>query len=127
MVARNFPARAAFPKWQEGRHPHCHFRGQLRLHAYYGPLDRSAAQGDLCHEAPALSVTRPSRLSTLRVESSSTGGVRTAPLAKHADTYSCPCVRYSHCKCCLSAYLGNKGSLPSGGIPMSRTFILASV
>jgi hypothetical protein len=22
-----FPARAAFPKWREGRHPHCHFRG----------------------------------------------------------------------------------------------------
>jgi hypothetical protein len=21
------PAHAAFPKWQEGRHPHCHFRG----------------------------------------------------------------------------------------------------
>src|SRR6201993_172760 len=26
-----FPAHAAFPKWQEGRHPHCHFRGLLRL------------------------------------------------------------------------------------------------
>jgi hypothetical protein len=23
----SFPAHAAFPKWQEGRHPHCHFRG----------------------------------------------------------------------------------------------------
>src|SRR6266545_4963006 len=52
-----FPARAAFPKWQEGRHPHCHFRGLLRLHSRYGPLDRSAAQGNLCHEAPALAVT----------------------------------------------------------------------
>ena len=39
-----FPARAAFPKWQEGRHPHCHFRGLLRLHSRYGPPDRSAAQ-----------------------------------------------------------------------------------
>ena len=38
-----FPARAAFPKWQEGRHPHCHFRGLLRLHSRYGPPDRSAA------------------------------------------------------------------------------------
>ena len=28
-----FPAHAAFPKWQEGRHPHCHFRGLLRLHS----------------------------------------------------------------------------------------------
>jgi hypothetical protein len=39
-----FPARAAFPKWQEGRHPHCHFRGLLRLHSRYGPPDCSAAQ-----------------------------------------------------------------------------------
>ena len=31
-----FPAHAAFPKWQEGRHPHCHFRGLLRLHSRYG-------------------------------------------------------------------------------------------
>src|SRR5262249_27780984 len=36
------PAHAAFPKWQEGRHPHCHFRGLLRLHSRYGPPDRSA-------------------------------------------------------------------------------------
>src|SRR2546430_5347951 len=39
-----FPAHAAFPKWQEGRHPHCHFRGLLRVHSRYGPSDRSAAQ-----------------------------------------------------------------------------------
>src|SRR5256714_5302167 len=39
-----FPAHAAFPKWQEGRHPHCHFRGLLRLYSRYGPPDRSAAQ-----------------------------------------------------------------------------------
>src|SRR5829696_5217685 len=38
-----FPARTAFPKWQEGRHPHCHFRGLLRLHSRYGPSDCSAA------------------------------------------------------------------------------------
>jgi hypothetical protein len=38
-----FPAHTAFPKWQEGRHPHCHFRGLLRLHTRYGPPDRSAA------------------------------------------------------------------------------------
>jgi len=47
-----FPAHTAFPKWQEGRHPHCHYRGLLRLHSRYGPPDRSAAQGDLCREAP---------------------------------------------------------------------------
>jgi len=48
-----FPAHAAFPKWQEGRHPHCHFRGLLKLHSRYRPPDRSAAHGDPCHEAPA--------------------------------------------------------------------------
>src|SRR2546423_7049431 len=56
-----FPARAAFPKWQEGRHPHCHYRGLLRLHTRYGPPDRSAAQGDLCREAPTRPVTQSSR------------------------------------------------------------------
>jgi hypothetical protein len=51
-----FPAHTAFPKWQEGRHPHCHFRGLLRLHSRYGPPDCSTAQSGLCHEAPALPV-----------------------------------------------------------------------
>jgi hypothetical protein len=69
-----FPARAAFPKWQEGRHPHCHFRGLLRLHSRYRPPDRSAAHGDLCHEAPALPVTRPSRSSATRSIDNSLGG-----------------------------------------------------
>ncbi len=56
-----FPTRAAFPKWPEGRHPHCHFRGLLGLHSRYGPPDRSAAQGGLCRGAPTQPVTRPSR------------------------------------------------------------------
>jgi hypothetical protein len=38
-----FPARTAFPKWQKGRHPHCHFRGLLRLHSRYGSPDCSTA------------------------------------------------------------------------------------
>src|SRR5262249_57232033 len=67
-----FPAHAAFPKWQEGRHPHCHFRGLLRLHSRYGPPDRSAAQGSFCHEAPALGVPRTSR-------SSATGSIDNSP------------------------------------------------
>jgi hypothetical protein len=33
----------AFPEWQEGRHPHCHFRGLFRPYSRYGPPDRSAA------------------------------------------------------------------------------------
>src|SRR6202011_5152805 len=56
-----FPTRAAFPKWPEGRHPHCHFRGLLGLHTRYGPLDRSTAQGGLYHEASALPATQPVR------------------------------------------------------------------
>jgi len=48
-----FPAHAAFPVRPVGRHPHLHFRGLLRLHSRYGPLDRSTAQGCLCREAPA--------------------------------------------------------------------------
>src|SRR6478736_9118607 len=58
-----FPAHAAFPVSQAGRHPLLHFRDLLRLHSRYGPLDCSTAQGGLCHEAPARSVTRPSRSS----------------------------------------------------------------
>src|SRR6202451_4032922 len=38
-----FPAHTAFPKWQEGRHPHCHFRGLLRLYSRYGPPACSTA------------------------------------------------------------------------------------
>ena len=70
-----FPAHAAFPKWQEGRHPHCHFQGLLRLHSRYRPPDRSAAHGDLCHEAPALPVTRQSRSSATRSIDNSLGGI----------------------------------------------------
>src|ERR1700694_1789606 len=42
-ACRLLPAHTAFPKWQEGRHPHCHFRGLLRLHSRYGPPDCSTA------------------------------------------------------------------------------------
>jgi hypothetical protein len=56
-----FPARAAFPNWQEGLHPHCHFRGLRRLYSRYGPSDRSATQGGYCHEASMLPVTQRNR------------------------------------------------------------------
>jgi hypothetical protein len=54
-----FPSllRTAFPVTQAGRHPHRYFRGRFRVYSRYGPLVRSAAQGDLCHRAPACSVT----------------------------------------------------------------------
>jgi hypothetical protein len=70
-----FPAHAAFPKWQEGRHPHCHFRGLPRLHSRYGPPDRSAAQGNLCHEAPTRAVARTSRSSATGSIDNSPGGI----------------------------------------------------
>ena len=60
------PSRAAFPGSQEGRHPRLHFRGLLRLHSNYGPLDRSTAQGGLCHRASIHPVTRTDRLPATR-------------------------------------------------------------
>ncbi len=68
------PSRAAFPNRQAGRHPQLHFRGLLRLHSRYGPLDRSAAQGDLCHEASKRPVTQPPRSSATRSTDNSLGG-----------------------------------------------------
>ncbi len=62
-----FPTHAAFPVIQAGQHPHHHFRGLLRLHTRYGPLDCSTAQGGLCHEASAHPVTRKSRSSATRL------------------------------------------------------------
>ena len=50
-------------------------QGLLRLHSRYGPSDRSIAQGDLCHEAPAQPVTRPSRSSASRSIDNSLGGI----------------------------------------------------
>jgi hypothetical protein len=36
-----FPIRTAFPDLVPGRHPHCSFRGLLKLYAYYGLPDCS--------------------------------------------------------------------------------------
>ncbi len=58
--------RAAFPVTQAGRHPHRYFRGLFRLYSRYGPLARSAAQGGLCHKAPACSVAQTSCSSATR-------------------------------------------------------------
>ena len=66
-----FPVHAAFPKWPEGRHPHCHFRGLLRLHSRYGPHACSTAQGGLCHGASTGPVARPRRpLATSAIDNS---------------------------------------------------------
>ena len=69
----------AFPKWQEGRHPHCHFRGLHRLHSVTA---RRIAQPP---KVTFVTRLRPSQLpdqaarqlpdlsTIIRVESSSTG------------------------------------------------------
>jgi hypothetical protein len=67
-----FPVRAAFPGQETGRHLHRLFRGLLGLHSRYGPLDRSAAQGGLCHEASTRPVALPSR-------SSASGSIDNSP------------------------------------------------
>src|ERR1035437_2822370 len=61
-----FPARAAFLEQKTGRRLHRLFRGLLELHSRYNPLDRSTAQGGLCHEASARPVTQPNRSSASR-------------------------------------------------------------
>ena len=65
---------AAFPVSQAGRHPRFHFRGLLRLHSRYGPLDRSTAQGGLCYEASRRPVTQPPRSSATRSTDNSLDG-----------------------------------------------------
>ena len=70
-----FPVHPAFPVVPAGRHPYLHFRGLLRLYSRYGPLDRSTAQGGLCHEAPTRPVTQPDRSSATRSIDNSLGGV----------------------------------------------------
>src|SRR5215831_16426140 len=42
-------------------------QGLLRLHSRYGPPDCSAAQSDLCHEAPAQPVTQQKPLVSFRI------------------------------------------------------------
>src|SRR6267378_7445411 len=75
----SFPAHAAFPKWPEGQHPHCHFRGLHRLHSitahriaqppkvtFVTRLQPSQLSGQTARQLPDLSTI-------IRVESSSTG------------------------------------------------------
>src|SRR5262245_60306927 len=69
--AQNTRRRRSSP---EGRHPHCHFRGLLRLYACYGPADRSATQGDLCHEASVPPVAQRNRSSASRPIDNYLGG-----------------------------------------------------
>ena len=69
-----FPARVAFPILWVGRHPHCPFRGLLRLHSRYGPHACSTTQGGLCHGASTGPVARPRRPSATSSIDNSLGG-----------------------------------------------------
>ena len=65
------PSHAAFPKLWVGRHPHCPFRGLLRLHSRYRPHACSTAQGGLCHGASTEPVARLRRpLATSAIDNS---------------------------------------------------------
>jgi hypothetical protein len=102
-----FPARAAFPKWQEGRHPHCHFRGLLRLHMLRpaGSLSRPEAIF-VTRLRPFRSPGRaarqlPDQSTSLRVESSSTGDPRLRGALPIPDMTPCSARAAplpSHCK-----------------------------
>jgi hypothetical protein len=59
--ARFFPFRAAFSAFAPDRHPHCSFRGLLKLYARYGPPDCSPTMCGLCREVPISPVTRTHR------------------------------------------------------------------
>jgi hypothetical protein len=72
---RLLPRSYSLPQWQEGRHPRCHFRGLLGLHSHYGPPDHQPPRRDLCHEAPAQSVTRPGRSPASRSTDNCLGGI----------------------------------------------------
>ena len=81
-----FPIHTAFPVIQAGRRPHHHFRGLLRLHSRYGPLDCSTAQGGLCHEASAKPVTQQGR-------SSATGAIDNSPRGTSLHWWCAPSAR----------------------------------
>ena len=85
---------AAFPVLWAGRHPHCHFRGLLRLHLRYGTHARSTAHGGFCVAASTEPVTRPRRPSATSSidnslgEPSSTGVSRVRGAPEKADIRS---------------------------------------
>jgi hypothetical protein len=74
-----FPAHAAFPKWPEGRHPHCHFRGLLELHSRriaQSPKATFVTRLQPCRLPSRAARQLPDQSTILRVESSSTDDSR---------------------------------------------------
>ena len=84
------PFHAAFPELWAGRHPHCPFRGLLRLHSRYGPHACSTAQGGLCHGASTGPVARPRRpLATSAIDNSLGGTLLHKCFAQSRRTRVC--------------------------------------
>ena len=61
-----FPARAAFPVLQAGRHPHRNFRGLLKLHSRYGLQGCSPTIRGLYREAPPSPVPQLERSQAIK-------------------------------------------------------------
>jgi hypothetical protein len=66
VLVGSFPARAAFPVLQAGRHPHRHFRGLLKLHTRYGLQGCSPTIRGLYREAPPSPVSRLERSQAIK-------------------------------------------------------------
>ncbi len=65
-MCRLLPCPHGLPRAKDGSASASTLRGLLELHSRYSPLDRSTAQGGLCHEASARPVTQPNRSSASR-------------------------------------------------------------
>jgi hypothetical protein len=110
------PFHAAFPKLWVGRHPHCPFRGLLRLHSRYGPHACSTAQGGLCHGAPAGPVARPRRpLATSSIDNSLGGTLLHRCFAPSRRTRVCR--RPAHDKSCARIHRRDGPQYPNKRTP----------
>ena len=82
-MCRLLPRPRSLPQqWPTGRHPHCHFRGLLRLHSRYSPLDRSATKATFvtrlrpCQLPGQTARQLPDQSTTVWMDSSSIGDTR---------------------------------------------------
>ena len=69
-----FPTARSLPRFPAGSASTTSLSRPLKLHSRYGPSDRSAALGGLCHEASTRPVAQTSRSSATRSTDNSLGG-----------------------------------------------------
>jgi hypothetical protein len=99
-----FPTHAAFPKWQEGRHPHCHFRGLLRLthvtarRIAQPPKAAFVTRLQPCRLPDRAARQLPDQSTTLWVESSSTSDPRLRGALSIVDIATAECRRFKMTK-----------------------------